>query len=223
MGATAAPQPDGASEHAGRMAHALEHRQHHRYDEAIRAYEAVLERDPDRHDARYMLADLCRERGDRALAKTHILEALDLTGWKSALYRRFLSAILDDEAIPAGSDPVPGPGSRNLAEWAERPTPVNFDTPLVTVVVPCRGHASYVEAALRSVFRQTYRRVELVVVDDGSDDGSADAIRRCLDESPFEQRFVARARRGAPETINEAAGLATRNIYLSAELRRFHA
>ena len=210
MGAGAAPQPDGARErHAELMAHALAHRQHHRYDEAIRDYEAALERDPDRHDARYMLADLCRERGDPGLAKAHILRALDLTGWKSALYRKFLSAILVEEAMPAGSDPVPGPGSRHLAAWAERPTPVNLDTPLVTVVVPCRGHASYVEDALRSVFRQTYRRVELIVIDDGSDDGSADVIRRCLDESPFEHRFVARERRGAPETINEAAELAT--------------
>jgi len=207
MSTAAAPQPDGTSEHAERMAHALEHRQHHRYDEAIRAYEAVLERDPGRHDARYMLADLCRERGDRALAKTHILEALDLTGWKSAPYRRFLSALLADEA-PGRLDPVPGLRGGSLAEEADRPRTVRLDTPLVTVVVPCRNHVTYVEAALRSLFRQTYRQVEVVVVDDGSDDGSAEVIRRCLGESPFAHRFVARARRGAPETINEAAGRA---------------
>jgi glycosyltransferase involved in cell wall biosynthesis len=51
--------------------------------------------------------------------------------------------------------------------------------------------------------------VEVVVIDDGSDDGSAEAIRRCLDESPFAHRFVERARRGAPKTVNEAAGMAT--------------
>ena len=57
-----------------------------------------------------MLADLCRERGDRRQAKTHILEALDLTGWKSARDRRFLLVLLSDEA-PAG--PEPGPGTRD--------------------------------------------------------------------------------------------------------------
>ena len=210
MGAAAAPQSDAADKRpAELLAHALDHRRHHRYDEAIRDYEAALELDPDRHDARYMLADLCRERGDLALAKGHILDALDLTGWKSALYRKFLSAILADETMPAGSEPVAGGGSRDLAKWSEQPTPVNLDTPLVTVVVPCRGHAPYVEAALRSIFRQSHRRVELVVIDDGSDDGSADVIRRCLDQSPFEHRFVFREHRGAPETINEAAELAT--------------
>ena len=209
MGATAVPPPDGASEHAGRMAHALEHRRHQRYDEAIRAYEAVLERDPDRDDARYMLADLCRERGDGALAKTHILEALDLTGWKSALYRRFLSAILDDEAIPAGSDPVPGPGSRNLAEWAERPTPVDFDTPLVTVVVPVEdthrtskplcGPSSDRPIAGWSWSLSTTGPTIARPMRFGD---VWTSLRSSSVSSP-------RARRGAPETINEAAGLAS--------------
>lgn len=206
-GAVGATQPDPAGERrAELMARALAHRQAYRYDDAVRDYEAALEQDPTRHDARYMLADLWRERGDRGRAKAHIVEALDRTAWKSALYRRFLSALLSDEA-PAGADPVPGPGG--LAGPASRAKAVSPDTPLVTVVVPCRNHATYVEAALQSVFRQTYRRVELVVIDDGSDDGSADAIRRCLAESPFSHRFVARERRGAPETVNEAAGLAT--------------
>jgi hypothetical protein len=209
MGAGNAPQAHAAGErHTELMARALAHRQDRRYDQAIRDYEAVLERDPGRHDARYMLADLCRERGDHGLAKAHILEALDPTGWKSALYRRFLSALLADEA-PAGPDAAPGRGGGYLAEQAARAKTVSLDTPLVTVVVPCRNHVAYVEAALRSIFRQTYRQVELVVIDDGSDDGSADVIRRCLDESPFAHRFIDRARRGAPETVNEAAEVAT--------------
>jgi GT2 family glycosyltransferase len=208
-GKVGATQPDGAGEQrAELMVRALAHRQAHRYDQAVRDYEAALERDPGRHEARYMLADLWRERGERGHAKAHILEALDLTGWKSALYRRFLSALLADEA-PGGPEPVPGPRDGELANQVDGSTTMRLDTPLVTVVVPCRNHVTYVEAALRTVFRQTYRQVELIVIDDGSDDGSADAIRRCLDESPFAHRFVARAHRGAPETVNEASALAT--------------
>jgi hypothetical protein len=190
------------------MARALAHRQDRRYDQAIRDYEAALERDPDRHDAWYMLADLCRERGDSGLAKAHILEALDLTGWKSVLYRKFLSTLLANEA-PAGPKAASGPDGGYVGKQAARAKTASLDAPLVTVVVPCRNHVAYVEAALRSLFRQTYRNVEVVVIDDGSDDGSADVIRRCLDESPFVYRFIDRAHRGATETVNEAAGMAT--------------
>ncbi len=49
--------------------------------------------------------------------------------------------------------------------------------PLVTVVCLCYRQARYVRAALDSVQQQTYPHLELLVVDDGSDDGSADVIR----------------------------------------------
>src|SRR4029078_13171653 len=100
-----------------------------------------------------MLADLWRERGDRGRAKVHIVEALDRTAWKSALYRRFLSALLSDEA-PAGADPVPGPGG--LAGPASRAKAVSPDTPLVTAVVPCRNPALYVAAPFRSGVQSHY-------------------------------------------------------------------
>src|SRR3712207_7772322 len=43
----------------------------------------------------------------------------------------------------------------------------------VSVVVPSYNHARFVEQALRSVFRQTLAPLELLVIDDGSADGSA--------------------------------------------------
>ena len=209
MGGAAVPAPDGAAKrHAAAMARALAYRQDRRFDDAIRDYEAALEIDPSRHDAQHMLADLYRERGEFATAKIHIVRALDLSGWKAARYRRLLSVILSDQAMADGMDPVPTSRPHHVADRVGQPPPANFAPPLVTVAVPCRNHAPYVAAALRSVFRQTYRQVSLVVIDDGSEDGSADVIRRCLDESPFEHRFVARGYRGASETINEAAELA---------------
>lgn len=161
-----------------------------------------------RHRDAYLAAEACRKRGDLVGAKSNILEALEQTGWKAALYRGFLAAILGDEATLPGSPVVAEPGARFLARAQARQTPASSDTPLVTVALACHRHAPYVEAALRSVFRQSYRRIELVVIDDGSDDGSAGVIGRCLAESPFEHRFIARQRRGAAETVNEAMKLA---------------
>ncbi len=44
--------------------------------------------------------------------------------------------------------------------------------PLVTVVMPVYNGEQYVLEALQSVFSQTYRNFELIVVDDGSTDAT---------------------------------------------------
>ena len=41
--------------------------------------------------------------------------------------------------------------------------------PLASVAVPLYNHGPHIEACLASVCAQTYPRLELVVVDDGSD------------------------------------------------------
>ncbi|MEH6564951.1 MAG: glycosyltransferase family A protein [Halopseudomonas sp.] len=52
--------------------------------------------------------------------------------------------------------------------------------PLVSVVVPCYNYAAYVGDTLRSVLAQEYANFELVVVDDGSTDDSAQVISEVL-------------------------------------------
>jgi glycosyltransferase involved in cell wall biosynthesis len=81
--------------------------------------------------------------------------------------------------------------------------------PRVAVVVPAHNHESYVAAAVESVFAQTYRNIEIVVIDDGSSDATADAARRVLGRSPFPNRVIARENRGAAATINEGIALTT--------------
>src|SRR5436305_5056503 len=65
----------------------------------------------------------------------------------------------------------------------------------VSVVVPSYNHAPFVAAALRSVFRQTLRPAELLVIDDGSADGSARAAGEALKDCPFPCELIARANR----------------------------
>ena len=53
--------------------------------------------------------------------------------------------------------------------------------PPVTIGMPVYNAARTLEVALRSIFRQTLGNWELVVVDDGSTDGTADVLARAAD------------------------------------------
>ena len=48
--------------------------------------------------------------------------------------------------------------------------------PLVSICIPCHNAAPYVGAALDSVLVQTWKNLEIIVVNDGSTDGSAEVL-----------------------------------------------
>ena len=52
----------------------------------------------------------------------------------------------------------------------------------VSVIVPVYNVEQYLEEALRSLVRQTLRDIEIVVVNDGSTDGSLDIIKRFMEQ-----------------------------------------
>ena len=54
--------------------------------------------------------------------------------------------------------------------------------PLVSVICISFNHALYIEEALKSVFEQSYPNIEVIILDDGSGDGSAEVIRTLISD-----------------------------------------
>jgi glycosyltransferase involved in cell wall biosynthesis len=52
--------------------------------------------------------------------------------------------------------------------------------PLVSIIIPCYNSKRWVQEAIESCLNQTYPNVEIIVVDDGSTDGSLEVLRHYL-------------------------------------------
>lgn len=59
--------------------------------------------------------------------------------------------------------------------------------PLVSVLIPAYNHEQYVRETIESVIAQTYKNIELIIVDDGSADETYEKI--CAMRNVCEQRF----------------------------------
>ncbi|HVT83842.1 MAG TPA: glycosyltransferase [Chitinophagaceae bacterium] len=55
------------------------------------------------------------------------------------------------------------------------------DRPLISVIIPTYNRLPLLKEAIASVIEQTYIKWELIIVDDGSTDGTADAIQKMSD------------------------------------------
>ncbi len=91
----------------------------------------------------------------------------------------------------------------NLGNEADmRPCPEN--APLVSVILTSYNHEPYIAEAIRSVFAQSYRPMELVVVDDGSKDGSRGVIEEVLRDAPIPATPVFKENGGQASAYNAA-------------------
>jgi len=81
------------------------------------------------------------------------------------------------------------------------------EPPVVSVLMPMRNAERYVAEAVRSILGQTWGNFELLVLDDGSTDGSLQVIRSHA-AADARVRLLTRERRGLVATLNEGLALA---------------
>lgn len=76
---------------------------------------------------------------------------------------------------------------------------------LISVIIPAYNHEKYVQETIKSIIAQTYRDIELIVIDDGSSDKTWDRMTALKAEC--EKRFVSvffgtQANQGTATTLN---------------------
>jgi glycosyltransferase involved in cell wall biosynthesis/peptidoglycan/xylan/chitin deacetylase (PgdA/CDA1 family)/SAM-dependent methyltransferase len=81
-----------------------------------------------------------------------------------------VQAVLQDQSrVPLGF-------IRTRLRWPRGTTP--SDVPLISVIVPCYNQAHFLTEAIESILSQTYPHYEIVVIDDGSTDNTAEVSGR---------------------------------------------
>lgn len=126
---------------------------------------------------------------------------------------RLLSAVLADR--PAGDPSGAIVGSADLAMAATYPE-AGPSLGRVTVAIPAYNAEATLDETVRSVRAQTYQDIEIIVVDDGSSDGTASIGRRHADADP-RVCLVQQSNGGVSAARNAALARASGDLFASID------
>lgn len=82
------------------------------------------------------------------------------------------------------------------------------DNPLVSVIIPVYNGAAFIQEAIQSVFGQDYRPMEVIVIDDGSTDNTAEMVEML--QQPV--KYFRQQRSGVAAARNKGLELANGNL-----------
>lgn len=149
-------------------------------------YRDVLKIKEDEPDTLHMLGVICYQSHRHAEALELIYRAIELTGGRiEAMYNNLglaLSAALTDSHS--------GQAAKirlAYAAWkSSLSTNMTHSSPLITIVVLGQGNASELLVSLKSVYAQSYRFLEVIVVTDGDGQDILPMLAAC----PFQNKIV---------------------------------
>jgi len=84
---------------------------------------------------------------------------------------------------------------------------------LISVIIPVYNEEKHIEESINSIIKQTYKNLEIIVIDDGSTDGSLDILKKF---QKFDSRIalVSRENKGLITTLNEGVDL-SKGVYIA--------
>lgn len=77
--------------------------------------------------------------------------------------------------------------------------------PKVSIVIPTYNHARYIRSAVESAIHQNYENLEVLVIDDGSKDGTAELLKPYLSNI----KYIYKENGGTPSALNLGLSQAT--------------
>jgi glycosyltransferase involved in cell wall biosynthesis len=84
--------------------------------------------------------------------------------------------------------------------------PIQMTTPLVSVIIPAYNAEDFLLEAMESIQKQNYSPLEIIIVDDGSTDGTGKLAAGFGEDV----RYVYQYNRGTAAARNKGAGHGTR-------------
>ena len=77
------------------------------------------------------------------------------------------------------------------------------DAILVTVICSCYNHSEFVTESIQSVLNQSYKNIQLIVVDDCSNDNSVSVIENFIVDFPEIIFFISETAPGPPHPVSK--------------------
>jgi glycosyltransferase involved in cell wall biosynthesis len=140
---------------------------------------------------------------DSSVTPEHLFIHRLMCSWQKPLDKSFQTSGFDDLTGMAadGGAPAPEPPSTPEAAPAER----KYES-IVSVLLPVYNGEAYLKEAIESVLAQTFKDFYLIIVDDGSTDGTEGVAKSFTDERIF---YIKNPHRGLVEALNCGLDTAT--------------
>src|SRR5664279_6101913 len=141
---------------------------------------------------------------DRQAAWSHSRLATHAAGGRTGPHDRVVSA--REPGRPGESPAITSPPMPALSiNRSTTPQPSLIATvgrqPLVSIIVPTLNRARFLERCVQSILGQTYPKIECLVMDGGSKDGSVDILQRLAGADP-RLRFISEPDKGEVDATN---------------------